>query len=149
MSTLTYANIENKLTSYFLKKWNKRTPVVLKNQLQVEFATDVPAWVRFSVLRTANRQDSMGREGNRRFLRIGRIYAQVYVRSGNMTELLNELCSEIIDMFETLCEIPEIRVLQVRQIDEPDGATPTAKVTADGAWFGTLLNIQFAFDEVK
>lgn len=149
MNILTYANIEDKLTSYFLRKWDKRTPVVLKNQLQVEFPTETEAWVRFTVLRTANRQDSLGREGNRRFLRIGRIYVQVYVRSGMVTELMNELCSEVVDMFETLCEIPEIRILQVRQVDEPDGATPTAKVTADGRWYGTLLNIQFAFDEVK
>ena len=66
-----------------------------------------------------------------------------------LTELLNELCYAVVNMYETFCEYPEIRILQIRQEDEPDGATPTAKVTADGAWFGTLINIQFAFDEVK
>ena len=91
----------------------------------------------------------MGIVGNRRFVRVGRIYVQVYVRSGEVTELLNELCYAVVNMYETFCEYPEIRILQIRQEDEPDGATPTAKVTADGAWFGTLINIQFAFDEVK
>ena len=146
---LTYANIEDVLTGCFLRKWDNRTPVILKNQQQTVIPADADAWVRFSVLRTANRQRSMGIVGNRRFVRVGRIYVQVYVRSGEVTELLNELCYAVVNMYETFCEYPEIRILQIRQEDEPDGATPTAKVTADGAWFGTLINIQFAFDEVK
>lgn len=147
--SLTYANIEDVLTGCFLSQWNNRTPVILKNQQQTTIPADADAWVRFSVLRTANRQRSMGIVGNRRFVRVGRIFVQVYVRSGEVTELLNELCYAVVNMYETFCEYPEIRILQIRQEDEPDGATPTAKVTADGAWFGTTINIQFAFDEVK
>lgn len=147
--SLTYANIEDVLTGCFLSQWNNRTPVILKNQQQTVIPADADAWVRFSVLRTANRQRSMGIVGNRRFVRVGRIFVQVYVRSGEVTELLNELCYAVVNMYETFCEYPEIRILQIRQEDEPDGATPTAKVTADGAWFGTTINIQFAFDEVK
>lgn len=146
---LTYANIEDVLTGHFLTSWGSRTPVILKNQQQTVIPADADAWVRFSVLRTANRQRSMGIVGNRRFVRVGRIFVQVYVRSGEVTELLNELCYAVVNMYETFCEYPEIRILQIRQEDEPDGATPTAKVTADGAWFGTTINIQFAFDEVK
>lgn len=146
---MTYANIEDVLTGCFLSQWNNRTPVILKNQQQTTIPADTDAWVRFSVLRTANRQRSMGIVGNRRFVRVGRIFVQVYVRSGEVTELLNELCYAVVNMYETFCEYPEIRILQIRQEDEPDGATPTAKVTADGAWFGTTINIQFAFDEVK
>ena len=146
---MTYANIEDVLTGCFLSQWNNRTPVILKNQQQTVIPVDADAWVRFSVLRTANRQRSMGIVGNRRFVRVGRIFVQVYVRSGEVTELLNELCYAVVNMYETFCEYPEIRILQIRQEDEPDGATPTAKVTADGAWFGTTINIQFAFDEVK
>ncbi len=146
---MTYANIEDVLTGCFLSQWNNRTPVILKNQQQTVIPADADAWVRFSVLRTANRQRSMGIVGNRRFVRVGRIFVQVYVRSGEVTELLNELCYAVVNMYETFCEYPEIRILQIRQEDEPDGATPTAKVTADGAWFGTTINIQFAFDEVK
>lgn len=149
MSVLTYANIEDILTGCFLQQWADRTPVILKNQLQEDIAPDATAWVRFSVQKTANRQASLGVVGNRRFVRVGRIYVQVYVRSGEQTSLLNELCSAVVDMFETFCEYPELRILQIRQEDEPDGATPTAKVTADGAWFGTTVNVQFAFDEVK
>lgn len=147
--SLTYANIEDVLTGCFLSQWNNRTPVILKNQQQTVIPVDADAWVRFSVLRTANKQRSMGIVGNRRFVRVGRIFVQVYVRSGEVTELLNELCYAVVNMYETFCEYPEIRILQIRQEDEPDGATPTAKVTADGAWFGTTINIQFAFDEVK
>lgn len=146
---MTYANIEDVLTGCFLSQWNNRTPVILKNQQQTVIPADADAWVRFSVLRTANKQRSMGIVGNRRFVRVGRIFVQVYVRSGEVTELLNELCYAVVNMYETFCEYPEIRILQIRQEDEPDGATPTAKVTADGAWFGTTINIQFAFDEVK
>lgn len=149
MSILTYANIEDVLTGCFLRQWADRTPVILKNQLQEDIAPDTEAWVRLSVLKTANRQSSLGTVGNRRFVRVGRVFVQIYVRSGEQTSLLNELCSAVVDMFETFCEYPELRILQIRQQDEPDGATPTAKVTADGAWFGTLINVQFAFDEVK
>lgn len=149
MPILTYANVEDILTGCFLRRWANRTPVILKNQLQEDIAPDATAWVRLSVLKTANRQTSLGVVGNRRFVRMGRIFVQVYVRSGEQTSLLNELCSAVVDMFETFCEYPELRIMQIRQEDEPDGATPTAKVTADGAWFGTTIGVQFAFDEVK
>lgn len=148
MSELTYANIEDILTKCFLQQWNNETPVILKNQLQEEVEDDVEAWVRFSVLRTASAQDSFGGRTNRRFLRLGRIFVQVFVKSGTITSRQNELCSKIIDMYEN-CNVSGLRIIQILQQDMPDGATRTAKVTGDGKWFGTMINVQFAFDEIK
>lgn len=147
---LTYENIEDKLTACFLQEWGDTTPVVLKNQKAVDIEDGEEAWVRFSVLRTVSQQDSLGSNGNRRFVRMGRVYVQVFVRSGTITNRLNELCTKVINFYER-AEMNPIRVQQIYQQDYVDGAAlrDTSTTTGDGAWFGTLINIQFAFDEVK
>lgn len=146
--SLTYENIEDRLTTCFLQEWGDTTPVVLKNQQAVDIEDGEEAWVRFSVLRTASQQDSLGSTGTRRFLRMGRIYVQVFVRVGSITSLLNELCTKVVTFYERT-GISPIRVQQIYQQDFLDGADEKATTTGDGAWFGSLINIQFAFDEIK
>lgn len=145
---LTYANIEDTVTTCFLQEWGNTTPVILKNQQAVTITEETKAWVRFSVLQTASRQDSLGTSGNRRFLRMGRIYVQVFVRSGTITSKLNELSNKVIEIYERGDKSP-LRILGITQQDLADGASKKASITGDGTWFGTLINISFAFDEVK
>lgn len=145
---LTYANIEDTVTACFLQEWGATTPVILKNQQAVTITEETKAWVRFSVLQTASRQDSLGISGNRRFLRMGRIYVQVFVRSGTITSKLNELSNKVIEIYERGDKSP-LRILGIAQQDLADGANKKASITGDGTWFGTLINISFAFDEVK
>lgn len=146
--SLTYENIEDIITSCFLQEWGDTTPVILKNQHVSEITEGNEAWVRFSVLRTASTQNSFGSLGTRRFLRMGRIYVQIFVRSGTITSKLNELSAKVIEIYERGDKSP-LRILGIVQYDLADGADRKASVTGDGVWFGTLINITFAFDEVK
>lgn len=148
ISGLTYENVEDVLTRCFLQRWKDRTPVILKNSVPVELDNKVEAWVNFSVVVNASRQDSFGGVGNRRFTRVGRIFAEVFVKAGTITGLQNSLVSSIIDMYEDGSWSP-MRIRQVIQHDLPDGAHRRASITGDGRWFGTQVNIQWSFDEVK
>ena len=145
---LTLANIEDRLTSCFLEFWNNRTPVILKNQVQQELPDNVNAWVHYTVYRNASAQDSFGTDGNRRFVRIGRVFAEVFVRTGYVTGLQNELVVSIVDYYEQSTWSP-LRIRQILQADLPDGAHRRASITGDGAWFGTQVNVQWAFDQKK
>lgn len=145
---LTYENVEDQLTKCFLRSWGTTTPVVLKNQKQVEFGKETEAWVRYSILRTASAQDSLGASGNRRFLRIGRVFVQIFVRVGMKTSRLNSLCSKVVDIYENV-SLPNFRVLQILQQDLTEGEEGTRSKNGNGAWFGTMINVQFAFDEIK
>lgn len=148
ISDLTYANIEDVLTRCFLQYWADRTPVILKNAVPQELDKSVEAWVYFTVYRNASRQDSFGRDGNRRFVRIGRVFVEVFVKAGTITGLMNEYTAQVLEFYEATMQSP-LRVMQVTQHDLPDGAHRRASITGDGRWFGTQVNIQWAFDEVK
>lgn len=147
-TVLTYANIDDVLTRCFLKFWNDRTPVVFKNQTPTMFGNDVPAWVYFTVYKNASRQDSFGSDGPRRFVRIGRIYVEIFVQTGFITGLQTELAAAVVDYYERKTWSP-LRIGQISQSDLPDGAHRRASIAGDGAWFGTQVNIQWAFDDIK
>jgi hypothetical protein len=148
ITPLTYANIEDVLTKCFLQFWNKRTPVVLKNEVPREMPDGIDVWAYFTVYKNASRQDSFGPDKNRVFTRIGRVFVEVFVKTGLITGLQNEHVSSIVKYYESSDQSP-LRVMQVLQSDLPDGAHRRASITGDGRWFGTQVNIQWAFDEVK
>lgn len=146
ITPLTYANVEDILTKCFLEFWADRIPVVLKNAVQRQMPDDVKAWVYFTVARNASRQDSMGRYP--RITRIGRIFAEVFVENGLVTGLQNQYLADITYYYERQSQTP-LRVLAINQIDLPDGAHRRASITGDGRWFGTQVNVQWAFDEIN
>lgn len=147
ITPLTRANIENVLTKCFLEFWDKRTPVVLKNQVQVMMPPETPAWVYYVIQVTASRQESFGSHITQ-YLRVGRIMAEVFVGSGLVTGLQNEYVSAIFDYYERSSFSP-LRILNIMQVDLPDGAHRRASITGDGKWFGTQVNVQWAFTETK
>ena len=144
---LTRANIENVLTKCFLAFWDKRTPVILKNQKQEMLSPETQAWVYYTIQVTADRQESFGSHVIQ-YLRVGRIMAEVFVASGLITGLQNEYVSAIVDYYERRAFSP-LRILGIGQIDLPDGAHRRASITGDGRWFGTQVNVQWAFTETK
>lgn len=144
---LTRANIEDVLTKCFLAFWDERTPVVLKNQVQVTIPSDKQAWVYYTIQSTADRQESFGSYVIQ-YLRVGRIMAEVFVGSGLVTGLQNDYVSAIVDYYERTSFSP-LRILGIGQIDLPDGAHRRASITGDGRWFGTQVNVQWAFTETK
>jgi|LQAB01.1.fsa_nt_gi hypothetical protein len=148
MNTLTYANCEDEFTRCFLQFWADRTPVVLKNQVPRQMPDEVKSFVYFTVSKNASRQDSFGPDKARVFLRIGRIFAELYVQTGLVTGLLNEHVASIVEYYERSEHSP-LRVARVLQFDLPDGAHRRASITGDGRWYGTQVNVQWAFDEYK
>lgn len=147
ITRLTHANAEDVLTKCFLEFWDERTPVILKNQLQVTIPSDKQAWVYFTFQFTANRQESYGSHVIQ-YLRVGHINAEVFVASGLRSGLQNDYVSAIVDYYERRTFSP-LRVLDVSQEDLPDGAHRRASITGDGRWFGTLVDVRWAFTETK
>lgn len=148
ISGLTYANVEDVLTRCFLQRWANKTPIALKNIVPKEIQDGVDAWVHFAVHKNASRQDSFGGVGQRRFTNIGRIFVEVFVKAGTITGLQNELVVDVVNMYQDGSWSP-MRIYQIFQYDLPDGAHRRASITGDGRWFGTQINIQWSFDEVK
>lgn len=157
ISDLTYANIEDVLTRCFLRRWVVdpeavdrvlKTPVILKNSVPQDMPPSVEAWVYFTVYKNASRQDSFGGPKNRRFVHAGRIYVEIFVKAGTITGLMNELTADVLDIYQDGSWSP-MRINHIAQYDLPDGAHRRASITGDGRWFGTQVNIQWAFDEVK
>lgn len=147
ITPLTRANVEDVLTRCFQEFWNERTPIILKNQLQERIPMDAQAWVYFTVQHTANRQESYGHQVIQ-FLRVGRVSVEVFVEAGLITGLQNEYVAAIVDYYERRSFSP-LRILDVLQVDLPDGAHRRASITGDGRWYGTQVNVRWAFTETK
>lgn len=145
---ITYANAEDILTSCFLQRWADTTPVSLKNSIPKELDDSVQEWVHFTARINASSQTSIGAVGNRRYTRVGRIAVDIFVKAGTLTGAQTDLVKKVVDMYED-GSWSKVQIHQILQHDLPDGAHRRASITGDGRWYGTQINIQFSFDEVK
>lgn len=76
MAVITQAQAKDALLTGFNTGWADRTPVAWDN---TKFSPpDTDPWVRFAIRMSESEQDSLGRTGNRKFRRTGRVFVQIF-----------------------------------------------------------------------
>jgi len=105
MSTRQEAKII--LLKEFISNFSNTIPVAFENKDEFFFTTGVKtnkptssAWVRFLIQNNSSNQISYGSEGNRKFGRFGIISCQVFIPSGTGTDTGDDICEDIVDIFE-------------------------------------------------
>ena len=95
------------LLKEFLDKFNTTTPISITNKNDFFFSTGIKTtkpttspYVRFWVQNNDTSTPTIGGVGARRFGRLGFIAAQVFIPENDGTKNGDELCEEIIDIFE-------------------------------------------------
>lgn len=154
-STLSRSTVEDRLIAHFLAEWGDETVVVQENEIPVWLndeskASEIHEWTRITVRITTNAHDSFGYVGNRRMQRTGRVYVQLFVKTGIKTSRINELTAKVIDIYENIV-FSRLRILEITEAFLSNGAgeSVSASSKTDGVWFGKLVNVLFQFDEVK
>ena len=126
------------LTQAWTTGWAGATPVVFANE---ELDPPAAPWVRFSVLHQTGQQETLGGEGNRRFLRSGIVSIQVFVPSGQgglrNSDALVHTARAIFEGKNFSLNTLRCTNASVREIGEAEG------------FYQTNIEIDFNYEETK
>ncbi len=82
----------------FILEWADETPFVLFNeQFKIPDNSD---WAELSVVNIVSNQETLGKSGNRKYFRAGKIFLSINVRSGTGTQRADFLSKKANDIFE-------------------------------------------------
>lgn len=83
--------------NHFISEYNDETPFTFDNEA---FTAPDEAWVRIAVRNRISNQDSFGGANNRKFLREGVVFAQIFVPADRGTSEADRLAHIIRNIFE-------------------------------------------------
>lgn len=101
-------------------------------------APDDTVWARLTVNHEAGEQDSLGKAGNRKFLRRGRVLVQIYDQVDNGTRTLDTIADATRDIFEGV----SFAGLFFTSAD-------IRETGQDGEWYQTIVDAPFDYQETK
>lgn len=97
-------------------------------------------WIRIAVRNGIGIQDTIGKSGQRWFVRDGYVYTNIYVPANDKNATMDGIASDIANIF------------QAKRIDETSirftGAAYTEHEVADGKYFEGTVRIDFTFDQL-
>ena len=137
MTTLTAAN--EALAQRFIDTWTPTGHAYTLENEDFKAPNDAP-WARFSSRISASSQETLGKEGARKFERSGSCFVQIFVREKTGTKVSKQLAQTVVDGFEGA----RIAGTTVRFND----AIPR-ETGPDGKWYQTVVEINFVFDETR
>lgn len=123
----------------FYDAWGLTTPFTFDNEDYVPTA-NTANWVRLSVRHNASTQETLGATGNRRFLRSGSVFIQVFVQQDTGTSRNDQLVTQARAIYEGV----SITGTTVRFRD-----VIVTETGPDGKWYQSLIEAQFDYDETK
>jgi hypothetical protein len=122
----------------FVPSWGATTELVLDNE---KFdPPDETEWVRLSIRHTASTQETLGPPGERKFLRTGSAFVQVFTPVGTGTKLTRQLAEQARNTFEGL----QLTGTDIRFLD-----VIVREIGPDGTWYQTTVEAVFEYNEKK
>lgn len=134
---MSVGDARNHIYTRFIAQWADRTPFQLDNE-KFEIPSTGP-WVRLVVRNTLGEQDTLGRAGNRKFLRNGLIAAQVFTEASTGTAQGDTLAEAVRDIFEGE---------SFNGILANNG-TITELDQQDGRWYQHNVSVAFFVEQIK
>ncbi len=130
-------DVRKVLYNEFINAWNDRTPINLDNE---KFAQpESSPWVRFVVRNRISAQSTLGIPGNRKFLREGAAFVQVFIPVNTGTFEADKLAEAARDILEgrRLSEFLWTVNVDVREVGP------------DGKWYQVIVEASFTFEKTK
>lgn len=121
----------------FVTGWGNRTPITLENE-RYSPALDT-AWVRLTVRHQIGVQESLGSVGNRRFLRAGIIFLQIFTPLEAGMRAADGHVDFARGVLEGVTLTTGIRLY---------GAS-SQEIGAEDGWYQVNLEVSFEYEEVK
>jgi hypothetical protein len=136
MTTLNEA--KEALLDLFNTGWASRTVFSFDNESFTPPTNDY--WARVSVRHQAARQETLGRVGNRKFLRQGAVFVQLFAPLDAGTETIDGHVEAAIEIFEGV----SISGTTIRIYD-----AIARELGRDENWFMVVVEANFEYDETK
>jgi hypothetical protein len=134
MTTLTEA--KKAINDRFIADWTGTTPFTIDNEDFTE--TEGISWARLTVRNTAGGQVSLGKTGNRRYDRLGRIKVSIFVPVETGTSEADTLALQALNLFEgTRFNGVTVNDAVIKEI----GANDT--------WYQITMTARFEYYEIK
>jgi hypothetical protein len=136
---MTPSEVRNAIVQRYLDTYDGVHPIALDNQAFTppESATGI-VWTRVSVQFTSGEQDSLGNTGNRKFIKGGFLYIQVFTPFGHATNGNDSLAEASLNLFEGV---------RLNDLWFKDGRIVT--VGEDGEWYQQNVVLEFEFEAIK
>jgi hypothetical protein len=139
---MTQEEVRTAIQVAFLAVFNGVIPIALDNQ---PFSPPDPdgddpniKWARLTVMFINGSQDSLGRPGNRKFVRSGVLFIQCFTPKGTATSSNDVFCKQCADIFEG----ERIGVLWFKD-------TRIVTVGPDGSWYQQNVVADFEYELIK
>lgn len=134
---MSVGDARNTIYTRFINEWADRTPFQLDNET-FEIPTSGP-WVRLVVRNTLGEQDTLGRPGNRKYLRNGFIAGQVFTPVNEGTAQGDLLAEQLRDIFEGTSFGGILA----------NNGTITELDQQDGRWYQHNVSVAFFVEQIK
>lgn len=130
-------DVRKVLYNEFINAWNDRTPINLDNEKFTQ--PESSPWVRFVVRNRISAQSTLGIPGNRKFLREGAAFVQVFIPVNTGTFEADKLAEAARDILEgrRLSEFLWTVNVDVREVGP------------DGKWYQVIVEASFTFEKTK
>ena len=120
----------------FTAGWSGRTPIAFDNE---EFTQPDISWVRVTVRNRVSNQETLGKRTNRKFLRLGAVFVQVFTPIDEGTAESDELAEAARNIFEGERLSGEVWFTNVE----------TRETGSDGNMYQTLVEALFTYEQIK
>lgn len=118
-----------------------RTPYVFENKKMPNPIPDGP-WARFSVKRMPGGPGTLGRPGNRKMDRVGRVFIQLFEPPLNGTGRISDLGELAAGIFE------DCRILGAHDIRFGTVEPGEASDIDNGRWWGLVVDGRFEYEQL-
>jgi hypothetical protein len=131
---MTATEVRNIIMARYLNKYSGQFPIALDNQL----SETADKWVHLTVNFNTGFQYSLGQPGNRRFLKTGYIFVQVFTLINAGTDENDELVSDSVNLFDGE---------RIEDLWMYNGSITT--VGSDGEYYQQNAVIEFSYEDIR
>jgi hypothetical protein len=133
---MTVSEVRNAIMSRYLNQYTGQFTIALDNQ--IADAPDDEEWVRLTVNFTDGFQDSLGKEGNRRYLKRGMIFIQVFFPMNKGTNNSDTLAEDSANLFDGV---------RINDLWMYNGRVRT--IGSDGEFYQQNAVVDFEYENVR
>lgn len=134
---MTPSEVRNAIAARYLNEYNGDFPIALDN---LKFTKPNPnvKWVRVNVQFNGGFQSSLGKTGNRKFVKFGLLFIQVFTPANKATDENDTLADDSLNLFDGE---------RLEQLWLYNGRIDT--IGSDGEFYQQNVIVEFEFEDIR
>lgn len=133
---MTLTEARNEMMKRYLDEFTGQFPIALDNKKLQK--PDGVKWVRLTIIFSGGNQDSFGKVGNRKFVKRGLIFIQVFTPINKGTDANDDLCNSSLNLFDGV---------RINDLWMYNGRIRT--IGSDGEFYHQNVIVDFEFENIR